>query len=56
MSTNQNLHPPEHLLIAALDLGVGTGMSPPQYLVPGTEMEVQISKIGTLRNVVEFAT
>ncbi|KIY03331.1 uncharacterized protein Z520_00022 [Fonsecaea multimorphosa CBS 102226] len=35
--------------------GVGSGMKPPKYLVPGTKMEVQISKIGTLRNPVEFA-
>jgi 2-keto-4-pentenoate hydratase/2-oxohepta-3-ene-1,7-dioic acid hydratase in catechol pathway len=35
--------------------GVGSGLSPPQYLVPGTEMEVNISKIGTLKNPVEFA-
>jgi 2-keto-4-pentenoate hydratase/2-oxohepta-3-ene-1,7-dioic acid hydratase in catechol pathway len=30
-------------------------MSPPKYLVPGTQMEVSISKIGTLKNPVEFA-
>jgi 2-keto-4-pentenoate hydratase/2-oxohepta-3-ene-1,7-dioic acid hydratase in catechol pathway len=35
--------------------GVGSSLSPPQYLVPGTEMEVNISKIGTLKNPVEFA-
>lgn len=35
--------------------GVGAGMNPPRYLVPGTKMEVWISKIGTLRNDVEFA-
>ena len=35
--------------------GVGAGLSPPRYLVPGTKMEVQISQIGTWRNVVEFA-
>ncbi|OAP63481.1 hypothetical protein AYL99_02708 [Fonsecaea erecta] len=35
--------------------GVGSGMKPPRYLTPGTKMEVQISKIGTLRNTVEFA-
>ncbi|KAH0831550.1 hypothetical protein FOPE_00551 [Fonsecaea pedrosoi] len=35
--------------------GVGSGLKPPKYLVPGTKMEVQISKIGTLRNTVEFA-
>jgi 2-keto-4-pentenoate hydratase/2-oxohepta-3-ene-1,7-dioic acid hydratase in catechol pathway len=30
-------------------------MSPPRFLKPGNKMEVSISKIGTLRNVVEFA-
>lgn len=34
--------------------GVGAGLSPPKYLVPGTKMEVEISKIGTLRNTVVF--
>jgi 2-keto-4-pentenoate hydratase/2-oxohepta-3-ene-1,7-dioic acid hydratase in catechol pathway len=35
--------------------GVGSSLNPPQYLVPGTQMEVHISKIGTLKNSVEFA-
>lgn len=35
--------------------GVGAGMNPPKWLVPGTKMEVQISKIGTLKNGVKFA-
>jgi len=35
--------------------GVGAGFNPPKYLMPGTTMEVEISKIGTLRNTVEFA-
>lgn len=35
--------------------GVGAGLKPPKYLVPGTVMEVSISKIGTLRNGVKFA-
>ncbi|KAI1344809.1 hypothetical protein F5Y15DRAFT_6195 [Xylariaceae sp. FL0016] len=35
--------------------GVGNGMSPPRFLKPGTKMEVNISKIGTLCNAVEFA-
>ncbi|KAK3045748.1 hypothetical protein LTR09_012706 [Extremus antarcticus] len=34
--------------------GVGHGMKPPQYLKPGTIVEVTVSKIGTLRNGVEF--
>ncbi|KAG0650138.1 fumarylacetoacetate hydrolase domain-containing [Hyphodiscus hymeniophilus] len=35
--------------------GVGAGLKPPRYLVPGDQMEVVISKIGTLRNGVKFA-
>lgn len=35
--------------------GVGAGLKPPKYLVPGTEMHVWISGIGTLRNGVKFA-
>ncbi|PVH98233.1 hypothetical protein DM02DRAFT_682728 [Periconia macrospinosa] len=35
--------------------GVGAGLQPPKYLVPGTTMEVSISKIGTLKNGVKFA-
>ncbi|KAL8345874.1 hypothetical protein RB601_005779 [Gaeumannomyces tritici] len=35
--------------------GVGGSMKLPRYLVPGTRMEVSISKIGTLRNGVRFA-
>ncbi|KAF1922894.1 uncharacterized protein M421DRAFT_426389 [Didymella exigua CBS 183.55] len=35
--------------------GVGAGMNPPKYLVPGTQMDVQIEKIGTLKNTVKFA-
>ena len=34
--------------------GVGAGLNPPKYLVPGTKMEVIISQIGTLRNEVVF--
>ncbi|KAJ5474647.1 hypothetical protein N7475_004213 [Penicillium sp. IBT 31633x] len=34
--------------------GVGAGLSPPKYLVPGTQMDVSISGIGTLRNNVVF--
>ncbi|KAL2817022.1 hypothetical protein BDW59DRAFT_166154 [Aspergillus cavernicola] len=35
--------------------GVGAGLTPPQWLVPGTQMDVQVSQIGTLRNNVVFA-
>ncbi|KAJ5133962.1 hypothetical protein N7448_001017 [Penicillium atrosanguineum] len=34
--------------------GVGAGLTPPRYLVPGTQMDVSISGIGTLRNGVVF--
>ncbi|KAI9925247.1 hypothetical protein ASPWEDRAFT_121173 [Aspergillus wentii DTO 134E9] len=34
--------------------GVGAGLQPPRYLVPGTQMDVFISQIGTLRNNVIF--
>ncbi|KAF9773504.1 hypothetical protein IL306_008655 [Fusarium sp. DS 682] len=34
--------------------GVGAGLKPPRYLVPGTQMEVKISQIGTLKNGVDF--
>ncbi|KAK5082216.1 hypothetical protein LTR05_007360 [Lithohypha guttulata] len=34
--------------------GVGAGLNPPKYLVPGTKMEVKISQIGTLVNGVSF--
>jgi 2-keto-4-pentenoate hydratase/2-oxohepta-3-ene-1,7-dioic acid hydratase in catechol pathway len=34
--------------------GVGAGLNPPKWLVPGTSMEVSISKIGTLRNSVVY--
>ena len=34
-------------------IGVGAGMD--KYLVPGTQMDVSVSKIGTLRNGVVFA-
>ncbi|KAF2168889.1 hypothetical protein M409DRAFT_65247 [Zasmidium cellare ATCC 36951] len=35
--------------------GVGAGLKPPRYLVPGTEMKVSISQVGTLTNGVRFA-
>ena len=35
-------------------LGVGFGMKPPQFLKPGNTVEVIISKIGTLKNTVEY--
>lgn len=35
-------------------VGVGAGLTPPKYLVPGTQMDVSIDKIGSLRNNVVF--
>jgi len=35
--------------------GVGFGMKPQVFLKAGNKMEISISKIGTLRNMVEFA-
>jgi 2-keto-4-pentenoate hydratase/2-oxohepta-3-ene-1,7-dioic acid hydratase in catechol pathway len=35
-------------------VGVGAGLKPPKYLVPGTQMEVKITQIGTLKNGVDF--
>jgi 2-keto-4-pentenoate hydratase/2-oxohepta-3-ene-1,7-dioic acid hydratase in catechol pathway len=42
------------LIMTGTPGGVGAGLKPPKYLVPGTVMEVSISKIGTLRNGVSF--
>jgi 2-keto-4-pentenoate hydratase/2-oxohepta-3-ene-1,7-dioic acid hydratase in catechol pathway len=36
-------------------IDVGAGMNPPKYLSPGTQMGIEISQIGTLRNIVTFA-
>ncbi|KAK1579951.1 uncharacterized protein LY79DRAFT_592542 [Colletotrichum navitas] len=35
--------------------GVGAGFDPPRWLTPGTQMEVSITKISTLKNGVKFA-
>ncbi|KAJ9144176.1 Fumarylacetoacetate hydrolase family protein [Pleurostoma richardsiae] len=35
--------------------GVGAGMSPPRWLTPGTQVDVSIEKLGTLKNGVRFA-
>ncbi len=35
-------------------LGIGSRMSPPRWLVPGTRVEVHIGKLGTLKHGVEF--
>lgn len=43
------------MMLTGLFTGVGAGMNPPKYLVPGTQMDVSISGIGTLRNNVVFA-
>ncbi|CAK7198348.1 hypothetical protein SEUCBS139899_001009 [Sporothrix eucalyptigena] len=43
------------IIMTGTPAGVGAGLKPPKYLVPGTEMAVSIEKIGTLKNGVEFA-
>lgn len=43
------------LIVLLTSVGVGAGLTPPKYLVPGTQMDVHITKIGTLRNNVVFA-
>ncbi|KZL63354.1 fumarylacetoacetate hydrolase family protein [Colletotrichum incanum] len=35
--------------------GVGAGFKPPRWLLPGNQMEVSITNIGTLKNGVRFA-
>ncbi|KAJ0159786.1 Uncharacterized protein CTA2_9114 [Colletotrichum tanaceti] len=35
--------------------GVGAGLKPPRWLMPGNQMEVSITNIGTLKNGVRFA-
>ncbi|KAK6211408.1 hypothetical protein QIS74_10672 [Colletotrichum tabaci] len=35
--------------------GVGAGFNPPRWLLPGNQMEVSITNIGTLKNGVKFA-
>lgn len=42
------------LIMTGTPGGVGAGLEPPRFLVPGTVMEVTIDKIGTLRNGVQF--
>lgn len=36
-------------------IGTGAGQTPPQWLKPGDDVDVRVSKIGTLRNGVEYA-
>lgn len=38
-----------------LPTGVGAGLKPPKYLVPGTKIEVSVTGLGTLKNGVKFA-
>ncbi|KAF2999656.1 hypothetical protein E8E13_000286 [Curvularia kusanoi] len=42
------------LIMTGTPGGVGAGLDPPRYLMPGTVMEVSLTKIGTLRNGVHF--
>jgi 2-keto-4-pentenoate hydratase/2-oxohepta-3-ene-1,7-dioic acid hydratase in catechol pathway len=36
-------------------LGVGNGLKPPKFIRPGTQMNISVSQIGTLKNGVDFA-
>ena len=42
-------------ILTFIRAGVGSSFSPPKYLVPGAQMEIRLSEIGTLKNPVEFA-
>lgn len=42
------------LIMTGTPGGVGAGIKPPKYLVPGTIVEVSLSKIGTWRHGVKF--
>jgi len=41
---------PGDLVLTGTPAGVGVGMSPPRFLAPGDVYEVEIERIGTLRN------
>ncbi|KAH8886266.1 hypothetical protein GQ53DRAFT_728066 [Thozetella sp. PMI_491] len=55
LSTGTTLQKGSVIMTGTPGVGVGAGLKPPQYLVPGTQMEVVIDKIGTLKNGVRFA-
>jgi 2-keto-4-pentenoate hydratase/2-oxohepta-3-ene-1,7-dioic acid hydratase in catechol pathway len=43
---------PGDLIITGTPSGVGFARKPPEFLHPGDEMELEIEKIGILRNTV----
>ncbi|PLN79606.1 hypothetical protein BDW42DRAFT_195081 [Aspergillus taichungensis] len=43
------------LIMTGTPSGVGSGLQPPKYLKPGTQMDVSVAGIGTLRNSVVYA-
>ncbi|MGB0558103.1 MAG: fumarylacetoacetate hydrolase family protein, partial [Paracoccaceae bacterium] len=43
-------------IITGTPTGAGARFDPPRYLIPGDEVEVEVSGLGTLRNWVEDET
>ena len=41
---------PGDLILTGSPTGAGARLDPPRYLVPGDTVEVEVSRIGTLRN------
>ena len=52
LSAGLTLHPGD-VIITGTPEGVGMGRKPPEWMKPGDVIEVEIEKIGTLRNTVE---
>jgi len=44
---------PGDIIATGTPAGVGAYMNPPQFLKPGDEVELAITSIGTLKNIVE---
>jgi len=54
LSSDMTLEPGD-IVATGTPAGVGSGMTPPQYLCPGDVIETQIERIGTLRNKIVAA-
>jgi 2-keto-4-pentenoate hydratase/2-oxohepta-3-ene-1,7-dioic acid hydratase in catechol pathway len=52
LSAGLALHPGDVILTGTPE-GVGMGRTPPEWLKPGDIVELEIEKIGTLRNHIE---
>jgi 2,4-diketo-3-deoxy-L-fuconate hydrolase len=52
LSAGLTLHPGD-VIITGTPEGVGMGRTPPEWLKPGDVVELEIERIGTLRNAVE---